>query len=146
MKQHLSLITTIFTLSLLVACVSNQQQPLPSALNEQVLLGQWQVIQLNDIGVLAQHSASLIFTDKNKLTGTTGCNNFHSNYTINKEALSFSMPATTRKMCHAILMKQESLFLQNLGAVKSYKIKDQQLLLLNNEGSTIFTAQKVYTK
>ncbi|RHW77277.1 META domain-containing protein [Colwellia sp. RSH04] len=146
MKQHLSLITIIVTSSLLVACVSNQHQSLPSVSNEQVLLGQWQVIQLNDIGVLAQHSASLIFTDKNKLTGTTGCNNFHTNYTTNKEALSFSMLATTRKMCHEKLMKQESLFLQNLGAVNSYQIKDQQLLLLNNTGSTIFTAQKVYIK
>ena len=66
-----------------------------------------------------------------KLTGSTGCNNFSGNYIASEGALQFMPGAMTRKMCSPAVAAQEQAYLGAMKATTAYIIDGQTLELRN---------------
>jgi hypothetical protein len=73
------------------------------------------------------------------LTGTAGCNQYNSTYTLDGSSLAIQPAATTRMACANPpgIMEQESAYLALLPTVTSYQLKDQALRLSDAGGHTV---------
>lgn len=93
----------------------------------------WVLAEVN--GTPAQpgegESAHLELHKKEKLTGSTGCNNFAGSYIASEGALQFTPGATTMKMCAPAVAQQEQAFLAALKATTGYKVDGNTLELMN---------------
>ncbi len=109
----------------------------PSFLNTQ-----WRLIELDgnkvDLPNQDLHGPSLQFKNKLRLTGSTGCNRLMGSYQQNGETLTIGQVSTTRMACKQVPAEQP--FLKMLNNVNNYKIKGQQLQLLdiNKQAVAIF--------
>lgn len=79
------------------------------------------------------HAVHFELHPKERLTGSTGCNNFVGSYIASQGALQFMPSATTMKMCEPQVAAQEQAFLGALKATTNYKIDGSTLQLLNGE-------------
>jgi putative lipoprotein len=108
--------------------------PAATAASGAMLLGtRWVLAEVN--GNAAQpgegQSAHFELHKKEKLTGSTGCNNFTGSYIASQGALQFMPGATTMKMCAPAVAQQEQAFLAALKATTAYKVDGSTLELLN---------------
>lgn len=74
-----------------------------------------------------------------KVSGIAGCNNYNSSYQVDGNKLTFSAPASTRKMCAdpAGIMDQEYAYLSALSEVQTFKQRDDKLEMRDADGETI---------
>jgi putative lipoprotein len=79
------------------------------------------------------HSAHFELHPRERLTGSTGCNNFVGSYIASQGALQLMPSATTMKMCEPQVAAQEQAFLGALKATTNYKIDETTLELLNGD-------------
>ena len=109
--------------------------PAASASQAKLLGTRWVLAEVN--GNAAQpgqgESAHFELHKKEKLTGSTGCNNFAGNYIASEGALQFMPGATTMKMCAPAVAAQEQAFLAALKATTGYKIDGASLELVNGD-------------
>ncbi|MCC6413431.1 MAG: META domain-containing protein [Saprospiraceae bacterium] len=70
-------------------------------------------------------------TENKRYSGSTGCNNFNSSYTLKGKKLTLDEAATTKKMCAD--MKQEERMLTMLSQVTGFEQKGTELKLMGNE-------------
>ena len=75
------------------------------------------------------------------MTGSAGCNNYMTTYTIEGDIISFGPAATTRKACGDPegIMEQESAYLAALESATAYQIKGNTLELTGTDGERIAT-------
>lgn len=76
-----------------------------------------------------------------QVVGLAGCNTYIAAYQVQGELLSISPIEFTEKLCTSPdgLMDQERQYLQTLGTVRSYKLVDGRLQLLDVGGQTVLT-------
>lgn len=104
----------------------------------------WILTSLNDQAALPEAVVTLDFMD-GKLTGTDGCNRYHSSYTLEGKKLTINKNmASTMMMCPENFMQQAATYNKALIATAGFKVDDQQLSLLNAQGKelAIFSKQK----
>lgn len=73
-----------------------------------------------------------ITTDDKRVVGYAGCNQYFSSYTLDGKSISFASAGRTRMFCQDTMETEEN-FLSVLGNIKSYKLKDNKLLLLDGD-------------
>jgi len=79
----------------------------------------------------------------NRVSGSSGCNNFFGTYTISENTISFGQMAATKKMCMDDTVNViENKFLSALNKVNAFQVKGNTLQLLH-DGTTIIEADKV---
>jgi heat shock protein HslJ len=82
----------------------------------------------------------LLFQQKSKLLGSTGCNNMVGSYKLKKACLSLEPGAITKMACQG---NGESIFLAALKQVKNMKVDAEKLTLLDgNKEVMTFVAKK----
>ncbi len=82
-----------------------------------------------------------LFPAEGRVGGNGSCNNIFGSMSVDGQTVEFSQVGATKMFC-AGLMEQESTFLELLGKVDNYEIRELQLLLL--QGSEIIIhCQKV---
>lgn len=100
----------------------------------------WKLVQLGDkpiTGADQQQEAHLIFqTENSRVTGSGGCNRLTGSYTLSGHSLRFGAVAATRMACMRG-METEGNFLAALEQVRSWKITNQQLDLLDENGKLL---------
>ena len=75
-----------------------------------------------------------------RITGTTGCNRFFSDYSREGDQLTIAPGGSTLMACiDEALAAQEAAILTGLPQVASYTQTGEQLLLVDREGTTLFT-------
>jgi len=87
------------------------------------------------------HLAYLIFKDKGKVSGFSGCNNLKGRTIISENNISFGQLANTRKRCPKKTMEFESNIVSGLSSISNYKIETEtglKKLYLYNERTEIF--------
>jgi Heat shock protein len=94
--------------------------------------GKWLVEDIGGKGVIDTAQTTLEFGADSMVSGSGGCNRYTGKATIDKTAISFSPMASTRMACSPALMDQEHKFFQAMETVKSWKIEEGKLLLLDN--------------
>lgn len=88
--------------------------------------------------LLPDTEITAVFGEDGRLNGLAGCNNYMSSYTVEGSNLTIQPPASTRKLCpEEGVMEQETAFLAGLENVTSYRIRGNQLDLLDASGSLI---------
>lgn len=106
----------------------------------------WQLLSYNNgkgglVSSLATELITATFGD-DKVTGFSGCNNYHASYEVDGNNIVIGPAAATRKMCAEPenVMEDEAGYLQALERASTFEIKDGQLTMYDESG----TRQLVY--
>lgn len=103
----------------------------------------WVLTELTGREPLKNTQITLSFAN-GKLSGSDGCNRFHSSYAVKGEELAIDpRVASTRSACPEPIMEQASAFMRALGSTRSARLDAEQLSLLDESGASLatFTAQ-----
>lgn len=90
--------------------------------------------ELSDI--LKDSEITAAFSD-NKLTGSGGCNNYTTSYSINGNAIIFGSIAVTSKACEEKVDMQEIMYFQNLEKTTNFKANESNLELLDDNAQLL---------
>jgi len=109
---------------------------------ESVQNTRWSLVTLPDQPLVTDTLITLNF-DTNKITGSDGCNRYNASYTLNSDKLNINKNvATTMMACPEPIMRQASGYLNALTQATGYKIKGEQLTLLDTAGKPLAAFKK----
>ena len=77
--------------------------------------------------------ATLVISDSARVAGFAGCNRYFGSYTVTGTALRFSAIGMTRMACQEGMTLEQQLA-RALEATRSYKLSDNELILLGESG------------
>jgi heat shock protein HslJ len=98
----------------------------------------WVATRLNGHKLLPATTISAEFDSEGSVSGSSGCNNYSTSYTVDGDGISFGEEIiSTMKLCDEPVNEQESEYLQVLNEVEAFNIKDEELTLLNGNGNTL---------
>ena len=99
----------------------------------------WTLVELDGAEAVGETPPSIAFTDEGGVTGSTGCNTFNGEVTIDGSELSFGPLATTRMAClDESASAQEQAFLLAMEDVTGYTIDSEGQLVLEGGASLTF--------
>ncbi len=101
----------------------------------------WKIISMEGVDSFEKNPSLKFDSNKNGVSGFSGCNNFFGNFDLDKQSLSLGEMGMTRKMCPNMAL--ENTFINNLKNVSTYKIVDSKLKLLNKENQIIITCELI---
>ena len=91
----------------------------------------------SSVDAVATAPAALAFTE-DKVSGSTGCNDFSGTYTSDEEALTITLGPMTQKACgDPAITAQETAVVAQLANVASYSSDDTGLTLKDSSGATV---------
>jgi heat shock protein HslJ len=142
--------TTVFLLFLFILTSAlpvfgqEQEQP-PAAASPLPFTGtSWAVERIGATPVTLstdQHRPYLVFNqEKEQVRGFGGCNNFFGGYHVSGDKLQFADLATTMMAC-ADTMELEQQFLQQMHAVRKFRLTGNSLFLLDENDATLLSLQ-----
>jgi heat shock protein HslJ len=88
---------------------------------------------------LADVEANLSFNEDGTVTGTSGCNEFGGDYTVEGDQITFNEIVSTLKLCDTPLMGQEEAMQQVLTETADYQIEGNTLTITNNDRVLVLT-------
>jgi heat shock protein HslJ len=93
--------------------------------------------------LVAGTTITLEFRDDGGLSGSAGCNNYKTLYTLDGDKMTIGPSMTTRKMCVEPegIMEQEQAYLAALETVATYRIEGRQLELRTESGALVASFQ-----
>ena len=104
----------------------------------------WQLVELDGEAALADALPMLAFDDQGAVTGSTGCNTFNGQVTIDGSDVAFGPLVTTRKAClDPAANRQEQAFLAAMEGVTSYTIDEEGRLVLQGVTDLTFEVAPV---
>ncbi|MDR0667142.1 MAG: META domain-containing protein [Prevotellaceae bacterium] len=95
----------------------------------------WHVEQLNGVAVDSTGARAFILLrsgDGRTVSGNTGCNALSGTFTLNKDQLTFSDMAVTRRACFG--KNVEQLFLDALARITHYRLVNGKLIFTDGSG------------
>lgn len=104
--------------------------------------GEWRVTQFNFDVVPVPTAPVMTFALDGRFYGSTGCNNFSSDYTLDGTQISISPIATTMRACEAPLMEQERRFLEVISSVNRVSLDEDGRLLLEGTNGLRMNAER----
>lgn len=124
----------ILLCTILSGCAMYGPEPQPE------LSGAWYPEYISGKPVIDYSPASMEFSNTGKVSGNASCNSFTGSYTLDRNALSISKVAITRKLCPEALMEQEQRFIEALDVITSAEIVQGMLELKNALGESVIKA------
>jgi heat shock protein HslJ len=125
----------IATVAFLAGCARE-----PGAVEDSLAATGWLLDTLNGDPVLAEATVTLNFGAGGTLSGSDGCNQYNTTYTVSGSSLTVSEPiATTRMACPEAIMQQGSAYLEALGNAASYEKQGDKLTLAAADGAPLAT-------
>jgi heat shock protein HslJ len=106
----------------------------------------WLAEDLEKRGVLDRAQTTMRFDSQERVSGSTGCNNYSAGYKVNGNDLRFGPVAATRRACVPALMDQEERFTKVLEATTSYRRDDEYLRLFNDQGQELARLIRIFPK
>jgi len=98
----------------------------------------WQVEDIDNLGVIDYSMITMSFDDVNRISGSTGCNQYSGELFISGNAISVSKLVTTRRACAPAITNQEQRFIQAIERAATYQIESEiWLLIYDQEGNQI---------
>ena len=112
--------------------------PAPPAAADGLLGQAWQLFEIDGGAPVAGSAPSLQFAD-GRLSGSSGCNRFMGDYTLDrgKGTIRTGQMASTMMACPEPLMQQEDRYLRLLGRVSRYRVEGEVLTLSADDGQAI---------
>jgi len=104
----------------------------------ELLLGEWQIEDINGEGIIDSSHLTITFDDKGQVYGSATCNRYGSSYELTGEGLSFGHSLTTKMACPEALMNQEQKFLETFNKISQFDINENGALILKSyNGKTL---------
>ncbi|HEX9797643.1 MAG TPA: META domain-containing protein [Anaerolineales bacterium] len=102
----------------------------------------WQLENFNGEDPVGDRPLTLNFVD-GQATGGAGCNSFGGNYRQQSNLLTFSELTRTLMACPGAqgVMDQEQAYLEALGAVERFELRNGSLVLLTGSGELLVFSQ-----
>ena len=134
--SRLTFVLAVLAAAALTACSSDDA-------GEELSDAKWSLVEYGAAGSIkaAVGAATISFDDDSGVTnGSTGCNSFFGEYSVDGNSISFSQIAWTERACldPPGVMEQESDFLLILTAVTSFEIDGDELRLISPDGELRF--------
>lgn len=105
---------------------------------EDVLLGEWQIEDINNEGIIDSSHITLTFGEEGRVYGSAGCNRYNTSYTLTGENLTFGHGLSTKMACAEALMNQEMKFLESLHKITHVTLDENgALILTGSEGASL---------
>jgi len=108
--------------------------------SQETLNGTFSVSEMS-VNKLPKNLTLTFDASTNKVNGFSGCNTFFGNYTIKGSSISFKDIVATEKMCLEDVNQAERQMMKVLKKTKNFKIKDNNIVLLNVD-KVLLTANK----
>ncbi|MCO6450613.1 MAG: META domain-containing protein [Caldilineales bacterium] len=106
----------------------------------------WRVTFYNNgnqalVSPLAGTQITALFGEDGMVAGTTGCNQYQADYTVDGESISIGLALTTRMMCPEPegVMDQEQMYLAAMSQAATYLIQGNDLELRDAAGTRVVT-------
>lgn len=133
MKKHT--IYFVLMLSIIFSCDSVKETPaIPAELKDPKKVWTLNYItgpRITFEGLFPKKTPSVTFNlNSNEINGFTSCNSFSSQIKITGESISINSPLQTMMICEGL---GENTFVNMLGKIDRYHIKDGKLEFLKNE-------------
>ena len=96
----------------------------------------WALESAPGIDLPAGSSASATFAD-GRVAGSTGCNRFTAEYTLEGDRLELGVIASTRMACAPPLLALEQAYVGALGNVARWRIEGDALALSDEQGTEL---------
>ncbi|XOF35324.1 MAG: META domain-containing protein [Candidatus Electrothrix sp. YB6] len=139
-SKKITVILTIFVGLMLAGCIFN-----PPDGGTDLLSGtSWLLTELGGNPVASSPAMTLNFSDKGKVDGSDGCNQYWSTYTAGNSVINISEEmASTEKACPVPIMQQAAAFTTALKQAVAYRTENGHLTLLTADGtvSAVFLPQ-----
>ena len=104
----------------------------------------WQLVDLDGAEPVADAVPTLTFDEAGGVSGTTGCNTFNAEVSIDGNAVTFGPMATTRMACpDRAVTEQEQAFTAAMEDVTSYTIDGEGRLVLQGGAPLTFEVAPV---
>ncbi len=97
--------------------------------------GSWLVTHINNKSDFKRNPTLTVTLPQGQVQGSTSCNKFFGNVEIGSNTFKTHKIASTKMMCDD--MATEQLFLENLNLITSYKIENETLQLMSNDGKVV---------
>jgi heat shock protein HslJ len=112
--------------------------------SENPLVGtDWDLVQYGEQTPLPGATASITFTE-DEINGSTGCNSYFGNYTLDVSALAIDPLGRTERGCEGI-MEQEEGYLEMLQASESITLEEERLTIHTALGDIVFKPKEDLT-
>jgi heat shock protein HslJ len=96
----------------------------------------WRAFSVAGAAPVAGREPTIAFTE-DRISGTTGCNQYFGGYTFNDGAIAFSPIGMTMMACDDAVGDVESAFTKALGGASEAAIDSQGRLILNGPDGSI---------
>ncbi len=102
----------------------------------------WQVEDVASGGIIDSSNLTLTFGEDGRINGSSGCNSYMGDYSVNGDELELSQLASTMMACPPAIMDLERKFLDVLGGAEEYSIDPDtmKLTITASNGQTIRTS------
>lgn len=93
----------------------------------------------NTVTALPDSEITALFQE-GQVVGSAGCNSFFGTYQVDGETLTIDVGGATEMFCAPEeLMAQENTFLAAMDSAAAYRVRDQQLHIVDSHGETVLT-------
>lgn len=136
-------VNTIYMWGTIVQILSIQPSGVAQHAEQSDLSGSWALVRYLDNGVVTGKIAGTTITaefgEDGTINGRSGCNLYFADYMVAGQALLIGTAGSTEMYCYQPegTMDQEAAYLGLLGEAASWKIKDGELVLMDEDGRGI---------
>ncbi|RMA65831.1 META domain-containing protein [Ulvibacter antarcticus] len=106
------------------------------------LSGTYDIATVNGSAVNANGMSLTMAALDKSIRGTTGCNSFFGNYTLDLYAIQFGDLAVSEKMCDKVVMSTERALLDALKETGSYTMQEGELTLYSKADRGVLLVAK----
>lgn len=129
---------------------SNTHQCVISAYNDRIaelqhdedaprLIGtSWRGLRIAGDNIPRNVDINLTFGNDGRLTGSSGCNRYFAGYILDGRTLDISQIGGTRRMCPDLQMLAETRFLEALGQIEAWAMRNGELVLYGSGAELTF--------
>lgn len=105
----------------------------------------WRLIDITTETKIPESVKNIAITlniNDDSVAGFSGCNHYFGGIAFNGQKVELSRMASTKMMGSPDEMELETLFLDKLQSVDSFKVQNEQLVLFDAEGKKLLTFEK----
>jgi heat shock protein HslJ len=108
---------------------------------------EWRAVDIGGRPAIMSHRpASMQLDSQGRAGGAGGCNQWHAQYRIERQGISFTQIGSTRMLCQGPAGEQENIFFDILQSVDRYTLwPDGALALATPQGRTIIFRRAGHT-
>lgn len=137
MKKILSILVLVLVFTACKSGKTQDEKKYSSSFEAQ----EYQLLSIEDRDVESMDLDLRVNTERNSISGASGCNNYKFDYNLDGENLDLGYAVVTKMYCEDT-MEIENAFFKAASKVKHFSLTDNMLYFLDEEGKVVLKAKK----